>query len=206
MNDLERQKKNFKNHIATLTNLGNIKILDFKNPESSDYRIRFLFEEDYYKLHISGDLGELTATNCRNMRYDGMQDFIDDLYYFESKVDCHSRDLYYYDEDVAREKLQELFNEYDIEEFDNSELEFEEKYRISNIDKILDGFDDSDKGLSNSGQEVFKELFSDAGMDDYDIWCTIQDMGKTRTGIIELYMLAFKLAKEQLNQVVTDNA
>lgn len=41
MIDLERQKDNFKNHIAKFTDYGNIKILDFKNPKSSAYRIRF---------------------------------------------------------------------------------------------------------------------------------------------------------------------
>ena len=40
MINIEAQKKNFENHIATLTDCGNIKILDFKNPESSNYRIR----------------------------------------------------------------------------------------------------------------------------------------------------------------------
>ena len=44
--NLERQKECFKNHIAIFTDYGNIKILDFKNPNSSNYRIRFLFEEE----------------------------------------------------------------------------------------------------------------------------------------------------------------
>lgn len=67
--NLEKQRENFKNHIAKFTDYGNIKILDFKEPESSHYRIRFLFEEDYFRLHISGDLGELVATNYSNMTY-----------------------------------------------------------------------------------------------------------------------------------------
>ena len=71
MIDLERQKENFKNHIARFTDYGNIKILDFKAPDTSNYRIRFLFEEDYCRLHISGDLGELVATNYNNMTYKG---------------------------------------------------------------------------------------------------------------------------------------
>lgn len=45
--NLEKQKENFKNHRATFKDLGNIKILDFKKPNSTEYRIRFLFEEDY---------------------------------------------------------------------------------------------------------------------------------------------------------------
>ena len=80
--DLKRQEENFKNHVATFVDYGNIKILDFKNPNSSNYRIRFLFEEDYYKLHISGDLGELTATNCSNMTYEKFSDFVNNIQQF----------------------------------------------------------------------------------------------------------------------------
>lgn len=61
MFDLERQKNNYKDHVATFTDYGNIKVLDFKKPGSSHYRIRFLFEEDYCRLHISGDLGKLIS-------------------------------------------------------------------------------------------------------------------------------------------------
>ena len=76
MFNLEKQKEHFKNHIASFTDYGNIKILDFRNPESVEYRIRFLFEEDYCRLHISGDLGELIACNYNNMPYEGFADFV----------------------------------------------------------------------------------------------------------------------------------
>lgn len=65
--DKKKVIERFKNHKATFTDYGNIKILDFKNPGSIEYRIRFLFEEDYFRLHISGDLGELIASNYNNM-------------------------------------------------------------------------------------------------------------------------------------------
>lgn len=55
MVDLKFQKKQFVNHIAKFTDYGNIKIVDFKRSDSNEYRIRFLFEEDYCRLHISGD-------------------------------------------------------------------------------------------------------------------------------------------------------
>ena len=129
--DLEKQKEHFKEHIATFTDYGNIKILDFKKPNSLEYRIRFLFEEDYCRLHISGDLGELIATNYNNMTYEKFSDFVNDVGYFEQKIDCHNRPIYTYDEELAREELLE--------------------------------------------------------------------MAKKETGILELYMLAFKLAKEQID-------
>lgn len=45
--NLEKQKENFKNHRAIFKDLGNIKILDFKKPNSTEYRIRFLFKKKY---------------------------------------------------------------------------------------------------------------------------------------------------------------
>ena len=106
--NLEKQKENFKDHIATFTDYGNIKILDFKRPNSSEYRIRFLFEEDHCRLHISGDLGELIASNYYNMTYEKFSDFVNDVGYFEGKIDCHNRPIYTYDEDLAREELLEM--------------------------------------------------------------------------------------------------
>lgn len=44
MINLEKQKEKFKNHVAKFMDYGNIKILDYKNPKSCEYRIRFLFE------------------------------------------------------------------------------------------------------------------------------------------------------------------
>ena len=50
MIDIEEQKKMFKDHVAKFTDYGNIKILDFQRPGSSTYRIRFLFQEDFYRI------------------------------------------------------------------------------------------------------------------------------------------------------------
>lgn len=70
MIDLKREKKNFQNHVATFTDYGNIKILDFNRPDSNEYRSRFLFEEDHCRLHTFGDLGHLIASNYCNMRFE----------------------------------------------------------------------------------------------------------------------------------------
>ena len=39
MINLEKEKKNFQNHVATFTDYENIKILDFKRPDSSEYLV-----------------------------------------------------------------------------------------------------------------------------------------------------------------------
>jgi len=191
--NLERQMENFKNHIATFTDYGNIKILDFKNPESSHYRIRFLFEEDYYRLHISGDLGELIASNYCNMTFDKFTDFVNNTGYFEEKIDCHNRPIYYYDDDLARKDLAKYIEEYGLLYGTDLYYYKDEEERLESIlDDILSDFSDA-TGISRDGYEVLSELDSDA-------WEWAYDIGKKETGILDLYMLAFKLAMKQIKE------
>lgn len=195
MIDIEWQKTRFKDHVAKFTDYGNIKILDFQRPGSSEYRIRFLFQEDFYRLHISGDLGELTATNFKNMNYrDFGFDFSKNPYYFEEKIDCHERPIYEYDEDKARKDIKEYLEGYEdilptryyIGHDDDAEA-FEEF-----IDDVLEDFND-DKGISQEGYRVLSEVDSDA-------WEYAAKIGQERTEIIELYLLAFRLAQEDLER------
>ena len=203
--NMEYQKKKFANHKATLTDLGNIKILDFKNPDSFEYRIRFLFEEDYYRLHISGDLGELTATNYKNMCYEKFYDFAFNPGYFEEKIDCMSRSLYVYEEDEARKHIRNIINGNNIRdnivwkykiEIDCDFDEFESEKAVDEcIDKYIDDFlydyFDYDRGLSYEGLEKLQKLGADVYEHD--------EIGKVNTGIIDLYMLAFRLARAQID-------
>lgn len=195
--NLERQKENFKNHVAKLTDYGNIKILDFKNPDSSAYRIRFLFEEDYCRLHISGDLGELIATNYNNMVFGKFKDFVNDTGYFEQKIDCHNRSIYMYDEELAKEELIKRIKEeellFNLDFYSSSEEESEIEDIVY---EVFRDFSDA-TGIGSRGYDKLLELDSDA----YE-WAS--DLGKKETGILELYMLAFQLAMEQIeNQVLS---
>lgn len=193
--DLERQKENFKDHIATFADYGNIKILDFKRPNSSEYRIRFLFEEDYCRLHISGDLGELIATNYYNMTYEKFSDFVNDVGYFEQKIDCHNRKIYSYDEEDAKEDLKKYVKEYDfLEEIlnhDRYEWESDEDKMEEFFEEVLEDFS-YDTGIGSKGYDALSKYIDDA-------WEISNGIGKRETGILKLYILAFKLAKEQLD-------
>ena len=193
--NLEMQKENFINHIATLTDYGNIKIVDFKEPNSSHYRIRFLFEEDYCRLHISGDLGELSATNYNNMTYEKFSDFVNNIGYFEQKINCHSRKLYVYDEDKAKEQLETKLEEYDclddVLNHDRYDFETDEDKLNEFFENVFEDFSE-DTGIGSKGYDAISEYIDDA-------WEFSSDLGIKSTGILDLYMLAFKLAKEQLD-------
>lgn len=192
--NLERLKERFKNHVATLTDYGNIKILDFKEPGSSIYRIRFLFEEDYYRLHISGDLGELTATNYKNMTYEKFSDFVNDIGYFEQKTNCHSRAIYVYSEDKAKEELKEYLEEYgvldDVLYDDRCDFETDEDKLDDFFDDVLEDFT-IENGIGSKGYDAVSKYID-------DFWEISSYIGRKETGILDLYMLAFKLATEQL--------
>lgn len=200
MINLVNKEELFKNHVAKFTDYGNIKILDFQRPGSSEYRIRFMFEEDFYRLHISGDLGELIACNYCNMTYEGMKDFVNNPYYFEEKIRSHERPIYVYDKDKARKDIKEMLGDdelilpsrYFIGVDDDAEA-FEDF-----IDDVLEDFDD-DEGISPEGYRVLSEV-------DDGAWEYASRIGKERTGIIELYLLAFRLAQEDLKRQGKENA
>lgn len=140
MINLEKEKKNFQNHVATFTDYENIKILDFKRPDSNEYRIRFLFEEDYCRLHISGDLGHLTASNYYNMRFGTFEKhFTGNVGYFNEKIDCMDRDRYYFDEERLKEWAESEYTEKPvISKRDRAFLEYIDT-RINYITRDMDG-------------------------------------------------------------------
>lgn len=188
--NLVRQKEKFKNHVATFQDFGNIKVLDFRNPDSIEYAIRFIFEEDHYRLHISGDLGELIAFNQTNMRYETFGDFVNNTGYFEEKICCHERPIYEYDYESAKNELISKANEYGwvIDEEISQEEHDEEIEQL--IYEVLEDFNDR-TGISQKGAEALSKY-------DSDCYEYAYDLGKESTGILELYMLAFKLAQKQL--------
>ena len=65
-----------------------------------------------------------------------------------------------------------------------------DKISDSLIDEILDDLK-SRTGLGSKAYEILSEI-------DGDCWEYISNIGKVETGILDLYMLAFELAQEQL--------
>lgn len=184
-------EERFKNHVATFRDLGDIKILDFQEPGTNNWQIRFLFEEDHYRLHISGDLGELIAYNYNNMIYEDFgSDFVHNPGYFEKKIQCHSRHLYKYDYDKAKKDLLEYLSEYDWAEemeYSSNSLEEVRDYEIECILEDLDNY----TGLGSKAYDRLSEI-------DADCFEWISEVGKEESGILDIYMTAFELAQKQL--------
>lgn len=190
----------FSKHVATLTDAGNIKILDFKAPDTNGYRIRFIFEEDFCKLTITGDLGHLVATNYCNMTYEKFKSFVNNTGYFMGKVECHDRPFFFWDRDAAEKEILEIVNDPDngwireelIRMYDYL-YDVEEEAVNSFIEDVLEDFSD-ESGIGPHGYELLCQTDSCELIDD------ASSFGKKETDILQWYMLAYKLAREQLEK------
>lgn len=177
----------FKDHKATFQDFGNIKILDFKKPYSREGRVRFIFEEENYRVYISGDYGELVAWNATNMTFQGFAGFVHDPGYFMEKVLCHSRPFFTWDEDKAREELMERLEE----KLDIWESLYREEPEDT-VSDILSDFSD-ESGIGPHGLDKLAEI-------DNDYWEYAEEIGKEETVFPELYLMAYDLATKQLDE------
>lgn len=195
--DLELQKELFADHVATLRDYGDIKIVDFQKPESNYYRIRFIFEEDHDRVHISGDLGELIAYNHAGLNF---RDFIDYCYrhrvWFKSKVLCSSRPLQTYDRELAEKQLKEKLKDKQL--FDEvlayfGDLDYEVVTAFF-VGEVLVDFSGGGGGIGEDGKWLLSNI------DSTGFW-PIDEIGLEKgPDIVDLYLLAFKLAFRQLQE------
>lgn len=194
--DLELQKKMFADHVATLRDYGDIKIVDFQKPGSNYYRIRFIFEEDHDRVHISGDLGELIAYNHAGFSF---RRFIDYCYrhrvWFKTKVLCSSRPLQTYNQELAEKQLTEKLKDKLL--FDKVSAYFgdldREVVTAFLVERALDDFSD-DGGIGEDGEKMLSEI-------DFTGFWPIDEIGLEKgPDIVDLYLLAFKLAFRQLQE------
>lgn len=57
----------FKDHVATRQDHGPLSVITYQNPKNSMYGLRFIFDNDWSTLTITGDSLNAIFTNCNNM-------------------------------------------------------------------------------------------------------------------------------------------
>jgi hypothetical protein len=191
----------FKDHVSKLWDLGNVKILDFQKPGTSNWHIRFTFLEDMYTLCITGDLGELVARNSTNMTYDRFPEVIRSKEYFREKVQCHTELFFKYVEDDARKELEKDYKD-EIEDYlykqlfhpeQQDEEEFKENLeyeRDSFWENVFEDFT-SECGIGPKGCDLLDNVIT-------DFWETREYLGRRETDILDMYIYAFTEAVKRL--------
>lgn len=133
----------FKNHEAKLTDFGDIKIIDWRNKNgSSEFYIRYLFDETLCALYITGDCGSFVVRNYDNVCYEKIKDFFEDLDYFASKIKASTYGTITFDYDQAMKDAKEYLQmdgDIDPKVLDNAMHELDEMIFLEDHGFVTNG-------------------------------------------------------------------
>ncbi len=180
----------FKDHKATLTQHGDLQVLQWAKPGTSVYSCRYVFDGN--KMYISGDIGE--AVFWLTWRAD-VHSF-DDIHvgYFEEKLQAYSGKRRDFDSDQAVKELREWVR---------SLKENERKYDHVQMQELFESARSCDS-VDRWGHEVVNGPLNDFISDlDCDYWEWIYHVGSVIPARIEAYLIGLKMASEQLQLSAT---
>jgi len=125
-------------------------------------------------------------------------DYVNNIDYFKGKIDCHSRPIYSYCKEDAEADLREYLQEHnlveDILQHDRYDWATDEDKWNEFLHDVFEDFT-PENGIGSKGQDVLSEYVD-------DVWEFVSGIGRRETGMLDLYMLAFTLAQEQLKEGV----
>ncbi|WP_336763465.1 hypothetical protein [Paenibacillus sp. USHLN196] len=183
----------FENHKATKYTYDNVTIIDWREPGSSFYSVRYIFSG--YRLYISGDIGDAifdltwkaTPESFRNIN----------LGYLMGKLSCCSRDRWDFNEEKAQRELEEWRDErlYDAE--DDSKFTNAMNELCEDIESAI---------CEGSSSSYFKHLIwsvyerANGNYFDSEDFQMIQDFGKELPRVFYAYLLGIQMATKQLEE------
>lgn len=184
---IEQAKKNFRNHKATFKQFDGISTLDWRNKDgSSNYYIRYVFDEEKGCLYITGDLGSAVVRLTEKSMLESLSSYINSIGYFLGKILC-STDKYVYDLELARDQLKQRLiipdEEYEDERLDELQVLVSDTLECF---EELNGFNLSDD---------VKERLS---KEDADYWEWIYDIGKDVDIRVILWLVGLEMAYNQI--------
>jgi len=189
LRDIEKEIREcwFKNHKATLTQHGDLQVLQWKQEGTNTYMCRYVFDKN--KIYISGDIGHAVF----DLTWRASIHSFDDIHigYFAEKLAAYQGKRYDYNGKQAakelkewRKQLREDGRKYDAEEFRN----------------LIDAAE------SCSSQEEWAYEYVNGGFNDfikeldYDYWEWIYDIGNEMPARIHGYLIGLQMASEQLRK------
>lgn len=169
----------FSHHKAVFRQFDGISTLDWRNENgSSNYYVRYVFDESRGCLYISGDLGSAVVQLTERATLKALSDY--EIGYFVEKIEC-STDKYAYDEEIAKEKLKEFLFPED-EELSDEETE----ERQDCLETLMENFsefsgfyhvsDDADRVLSETCPDYWEWLYSTGKYIDTRVICWLVGM------------------------------
>lgn len=191
----------FKDHVATFANYGNIKVVDFVNPDEAESRIRFLFEEDFKRLIITGDTVELVMADYF-LRFDTFDKYANDIERFKKGILIINKPLYTYNSESKMENdimdyilrngfLHDVAHQ--LRGDHNSTLTDEQVVKSEFMSDLLYYWEPyRDIGIGFYGYTKLLQNGVDVSLED------VEKFGAEETGILDVCACAWKMAMEQL--------
>lgn len=220
-----KYKNIFKNHVATLTDLGSLQILNFKEPGKREYELEYIFKDNM--VFITGDCKDAVFNCTWKTSWDCMSGWNITEEYFAEKMSAHSSKKYIFDNHKAITDANEYFRQHFLELDDNEYQEmFESLYSLQTgfIVSIEENYDVemySDE-IANYGKientnfiydlamticyahraETIGEFVTKLGESDVSesiiYWATYENTGMVINPYIELYLAGLQESYNQL--------
>ena len=185
---ITNSRDHFKNFIAAFRQYDGISVLDWRNRDgSSEYYVRYVFDEDKNRLYISGDLGDAVVGLTEKATLESLSGYINMVDYFVGKIRC-STDKYYYDPELAESELKDRL-------LDDAGLTEEEIYDRETLIKELLEILDLNGGWKFEGCDVTLEELREID-EDYVKW--IYGTGKTVAWRVILWLVGLNMAYGQV--------
>lgn len=197
---IQNARRHFADHHAKFEQHDGISTLDWRNKNgSSNYYVRYVFDEKHCHLYISGDLGSAVVRLTEYATLKSLSSYIESIYYFAKKVQC-STDLYEFDYDRAKEEVRKHLT--DIEpDFDEDDKDAVETYeelmdeREDIICELMENFS-STRGLQILSSSLSK---LDAICPDYPEW--IYGAGECLSPRVIYWLVGLNMAYQQIKEV-----
>jgi len=180
--DLVIREEWFKDHVATYTNHGDLKILEWKKPGTIIYMVRYVFDGN--KMYVSGDLGE--AVFCFTEKADLGRQSKYDLHYFEGKLMAFSDDRRDFDSDQAVKRLREWLK--DLKESSTNYDNYLMRLLFSDV-RSCGSVSEWHHHVDNYSQLISKL--------DHNYWEWMYDIGNVIPTRIRSYLIGLEMAAEQ---------
>ena len=187
--DIEKEIREewFKEHKATLTTQGDLKVLDWSKPNTGIYGVRYIF--DGCRMYITGDIGQALF----ELTWTATLKYFEDTYlnYFESKMKAFSDERRDFNSTYAVERLREWLKQMkdDGVKWDNEEMR--ELFRLARQCTSISEWVDIVKG----SEDFLEDL-------DVDYWEWMYNVGDQIPARVQAYLIGLKMAYEQLKESV----
>lgn len=185
----------FKDHVATVTEYGDVTFLDWSLPESSRYAVRYTFTGS--SLFITGDLGKAIFAFTSPVAIEYFKTI--NLNYFMRNLSCSSRDRWNFDCDEANAQIIEWFRESAFDCRGAGDEELEELDKLMDIrDGLLSAVIEYDH-VTPYEHEVWR-IFQNFDNLDGEDYKEISEFGRRLPTEFIAYLLGIQMAHKQLGK------